>query len=157
MGFLHSWVSQTKPIPSIVTTDSHPRAWNFIGFLGLVFCYHPPPRHYVDGMSSMDILKQIDYMGAFLSFGGVALFLVGLQAGGYQYPWRSGRVLGPLISGIIMILAFPIWEWKGTKKPMVPADIFRGQKVVAISLIVVFIAGEWYEHGVSSNALVTSY
>ncbi|KAL2064448.1 hypothetical protein VTL71DRAFT_4942 [Oculimacula yallundae] len=115
--------------------------WNFIGFLGITFCYHPPPRHNTDGMSSMDILKQIDYLGAFLSFGGMTLLLVGLQAGGYQYPWSSGKVLGPLISGIILILAFPLWEWKGTKNPMVPGAIFRGQNVVAISLVVVFIAG----------------
>ena len=93
-------------------------------------------------MSSIDILRQIDYMGAFLSFGGITLLLVGLQAGSYQYPWKSVKALGPLISGIVMILAFPIWEWKGTKSPMVPWAIFEGQSVVAISLVAVFIGGE---------------
>lgn len=35
----------------------------------------------------MDIIKRIDYFGAFLRIGGITLFLVGLQGGGYQYPW----------------------------------------------------------------------
>lgn len=84
--------------------------WNFVGLVGLLLCYHPPPRHNVDGLSTTQILKRIDYVGTFLSIGGVTMFLVGLQAGGYQYPWISGKVLGPLIVGLIMIIAFPIWE-----------------------------------------------
>jgi len=124
--------------------------WNFLGFVGLIFCYHPPPRHNVDGLSSMDILKEIDYVGALLSIGGVALFLVGLQAGGYQYAWSDAKVLGPLIVGLVMILVFPFWEWKGTKHPMVPWQIFEGQSVVALSLAIVFVAGKFalrYRYG----------
>lgn len=56
--------------------------WNFLGLAGIVLCYKPPPRHNVDGMSRMQILKQIDYVGALLSIGGVTLFLVGLQVSG---------------------------------------------------------------------------
>jgi hypothetical protein len=67
--------------------------WNFLGAVGLVFCYHPPPRHLVEGLSRKDILKKIDYVGAFLSNAGFSLFLVGLQAGGYQFPWKSAEVL----------------------------------------------------------------
>ena len=63
--------------------------WNFIGLIGLLLCYHPPPRHNVDNLTTMDIIKRIDYVGALLSIGGVTLFLVGLQAGGYQYAWVS--------------------------------------------------------------------
>ena len=93
----------------------------------------------------MDIIKRIDYMGAFLSIGGVTLFLVGLQAGGYQYPWTSGKVLGPLIVGILMIIAFPIWEWYGPHEyPMMPKAIFEGQRVVALAFGIVFIAGKLY-------------
>lgn len=116
--------------------------WNFIGMIGLLFCYKPPPRHNVDGLTKMQILNQIDFMGGFLSIGGVTLFLVGLQAGGYQFPWTSGKVLGPLIVGIVMLfIAFPAWEWKGAKHPMVPKQIFEGQRVVLLAYVIVFIAG----------------
>lgn len=116
--------------------------WNFIGFIGIVLCYRPPRRDVVKGLTVGQVLKRVDYVGAFLSIGGVTLFLVGLQAGGYQFPWTDGRVLGPLISGIILLIAFPAWEvWGPHEYPMVPAVIFRGQKVVTIGFIIVFIAG----------------
>lgn len=55
--------------------------WNFVGLVGITLCYKPPPRHNVDGMSRSAILRQIDYIGGFLSIVGVTLFLVGLQVG----------------------------------------------------------------------------
>ena len=117
--------------------------WNFVSMVGIFFCYRPPPRHNVEGLTTGDILKRIDYMGAFLSIGGVTLFLVGLQAGGYQFPWTSGKVLGPLIPGAIMVILFPIWEWWGPHQyPMMPKEIFQGQRVVALAFGIVFIAGE---------------
>ena len=116
--------------------------WNFIGFAGLFFCYHPPKRHNAEGLTSRQILGRIDWFGTLLSIGGTTLFLVGLQAGGYQYPWKSGRVLGPLISGFLLIVAFPFWEWYGPHEyPLMPKVIFQGQRVVGLAYVIVFIAG----------------
>ena len=76
----------------------------------------------------MDIAKRIDYFRAFLLIGGVTLFLVGLQAGGYQFSWTSGKMLGPLVVGGLMVIAFPIWEWYGLYPyPLMPRAIFQGQ------------------------------
>lgn len=117
--------------------------WNLIGLVGLVFCYHPPPRHNVDNLTTKDILTRIDYMGAFLSIAGVTLFLVGLQAGGYPYSWTSGKVLGPLIVGIFLIIGFFLWEFYGPHEyPMLPREIFAGQRVVALAYVIVFVAGQ---------------
>lgn len=117
--------------------------WNFIGMIGLFFCYKPPPRHMHDGLSNMDIIKRIDWIGAFLSIAGVTLFLVGLQAGGYQVPWVSGRALGPLIvGGLMTFVGFPLWEVYGMHPyPMVPPKLFKGQRVVALAYVIVFVAG----------------
>ena len=116
--------------------------WNFIGLIGIVLCYRPPKREMAKGLTTAEVFKRIDYVGAFLSIGGVTLFLVGLQAGGYQYKWTDGRVLGPLISGILLLIAFPAWEvWGPHEYPMVPAAIFRGQRTVGLAFAIVFIAG----------------
>lgn len=111
-----------------------------------MLCYRPPRRENSLGLTTSQILKRIDYVGAFLSIGGVTLFLVGLQAGCYQYPWMDGRVLSPLISSIILLILFPLWEAFGPHEyPMVPSSIFQGQRVVALAFIIVFIAGmEFY-------------
>lgn len=124
-----------------------PGLWNFIGLVGLFFCYKPPPRHMADGLTAMDVVKRIDWLGTFLSIGGITLFLVGLQAGGYQVPWTSGRALGPLIvGGLMTFVVFPISQIWGTHAyPLVPAKIFKGQRVVALAYVIVFVAGmEFY-------------
>ena len=91
----------------------------------------------------MELLKRIDYVGAFLSIAGVTLFLVGLQAGGYQHAWTSGKTLGPLIVGLLTLIAFGLWEWIGPHGyPMVPKAIFKGQRVVALAFVIVFVAGK---------------
>ena len=115
--------------------------WNGLGAIGLIFAYHPPPRHNVDGLSAATILKRIDWGGAFLSITGVTLFLVGLQYGGYEVPWTDAKALAPLIVGIILIIAFPVYEYFVPEYPMAPGAIFKGQRVVVMAYIIVFIAG----------------
>src|SRR6202012_1743650 len=67
--------------------------------------------------------------------------LVALQSGGSDHPWISAYVLCMLFVGAALIAGFVIWEWKGAKYPMVPKDLFVGQRVVAIALAVAFISG----------------
>jgi len=46
--------------------------------------YWPPPRVNIEGLTKRQILQRIDYLGGFLSISGFALFLLGIQWGGYQ-------------------------------------------------------------------------
>jgi hypothetical protein len=46
-----------------------------------------------------------------------------------------------LIIGAALIAGFVVWEWKGAKFPMVPKELFAGQRVVAIALVVAFVSG----------------
>jgi len=55
-------------------------AMNFI----LIFAfYYPPPRPNSLGLSKIEILKRIDFLGGFLSLSGFAIFLMGIQWAGY--------------------------------------------------------------------------
>jgi hypothetical protein len=67
--------------------------------------------------------------------------LVALQSGGYTYPWKSAHVLCPLIIGILLIIAFVLWEWKGAKNPIVPKEIFAGQGIVGLVFGIAFVSG----------------
>jgi hypothetical protein len=49
----------------------------------LLIFYWPPPRVNSVGLTKAQILGRIDYIGGFLSVTGFALFLLGLQWGGY--------------------------------------------------------------------------
>lgn len=67
--------------------------------------------------------------------------LVALQAGGYSHPWTSAYVLAQLIIGIGLVLAWIIWEWKFAKYPMVPRELFSGQRIVGLAFFIAFVAG----------------
>lgn len=58
--------------------------WAAVGLIMTAIFYHPPPRVNSTGLSRMDVVKQIDYIGGVLSIAGMLVFMAGLQWGGYQ-------------------------------------------------------------------------
>lgn len=58
--------------------------WALVGFCFVLFFYFPPARVNSQGMSRKEVLRQIDYVGGVLSIGGMLLFMMGMQWGGYQ-------------------------------------------------------------------------
>ncbi|KAL8850235.1 MAG: hypothetical protein Q9221_004834 [Calogaya cf. arnoldii] len=116
-------------------------AWAAFGLLMTLIFYFPPPRVNSKGFSKMQILKQVDFVGGFLSVAGMLLFMAGLQWGGYQYPWRSAHVLAPLLIGAALLAAFCVWEWKFAQYPMFPARLKQNPRILILTLIITFISG----------------
>ena len=58
--------------------------WIAVGLVMTICFYFPPPRVNSQGLSKMEVLKQIDFVGGFLSIAGIVLFMASLQWGGYQ-------------------------------------------------------------------------
>ncbi|KIW16893.1 hypothetical protein PV08_04083 [Exophiala spinifera] len=115
--------------------------YNGIAFVGIALTYFPQAARRGDGASKMQILKSIDYVGGLLSIIGLTLFLVSLQAGGYSHPWSSAYVLCNLLIGIALILGFVVWEWKFATNAIVPPELFKGRRTVAVSFLVAFVGG----------------
>lgn len=74
-------------------------AWAAFGLLMTLIFYHPPPRVNSQGLSRTQVLKQIDFVGGFLSISGMLLFMAGLQWGGYQVRRATNRALESLMGG----------------------------------------------------------
>lgn len=115
--------------------------WAFIGLALTAFFYFPPPRAMTVGMSRREILRRIDYVGGLLSIGGLLLFMMGVQWGGYQYKWSSPHVLVTLILGLVMIVGFIIWEMKFVQYPMFPGKILQEPRILLLTLVITFISG----------------
>ncbi|KAH7068598.1 fungal trichothecene efflux pump [Paraphoma chrysanthemicola] len=115
--------------------------WAFIGLVLTAVFYHPPPRVNSMGMTRKQILAEIDYIGGFLSVSGMLLFMMGMQWGGYQYPWSSAHVLAPLILGAVLIVAFVLWEAYGAKHPMFPKRLRQEPRILGLTLVITFISG----------------
>ena len=74
-------------------------AWNAFGLLITIMFYFPPPRVNSVGLSRMEIISRIDFMGGLLSITGLIVFLAGLQWGGYMVSSRHPRSF--------------FWDWTG--------------------------------------------
>jgi hypothetical protein len=49
-----------------------------------------------------------------------------------------------LIIGILMVVAFVIWEWKVATLPMIPRKLFSGHRIVGMSFLVAYVAGMYF-------------
>lgn len=115
--------------------------WAFIGLVLTAVFYHPPPRAMTEGMTRREVLKRVDFIGGFLSIGGLLLFMSGIQWGGYQYKWTSAHVLAPIILGAVMFIAFVFYEMKFAKYPMFPRAIANEPRILLLTLVITFISG----------------
>ncbi|KAK5048186.1 hypothetical protein LTR84_005856 [Exophiala bonariae] len=115
--------------------------YNLVVLVGLITTYHPKGHPRMEGVTKRKIASRIDYIGALLSIIGLTILLIALQAGGYSHPWNSTFVLTQLIIGIISLGGWIVWEWKYAQYPMVPKQIFQGQRVVALAFFIAFVGG----------------
>ena len=117
-----------------------------VSAIGLFVGYRPPKRHTrLDHLSFLQKLARLDLPGCGLLTAGLTLFLTGLNLGGGIFAWASATVLATLIVGIVILLAFGIYEWKFTKTGILHHDLFRGGKdggrTFALCVGLIFIEG----------------
>jgi hypothetical protein len=74
-----------------------------------------------------DKLREIDYRGMVLFILSSTSFLIAISWGGIMFPWKSFHTLVPMILGIAGLVAFFAWEAFGSKRPMVPVQIFTSR------------------------------
>ncbi|KAF7553555.1 hypothetical protein G7Z17_g3561 [Cylindrodendrum hubeiense] len=55
-------------------------------------------------------MKTMDLVGAFLSLAWAIPLIFALQEGGDRYEWNSGVIIGTLVTGVVMLILFALWE-----------------------------------------------
>ncbi|KAH7057433.1 putative MFS drug transporter [Macrophomina phaseolina] len=85
-------------------------------------------------------LKAVDFIGAFLALGGSAVLVLALTWAGGEYEWRSAHVIASFVVGFVVCVLFVLWQWRGTKVPLVPLHIFKS-KVVNGASVTMFVNG----------------
>jgi hypothetical protein len=117
-----------------------------LAILGLFFGYKPPKRHSrYDHLSFWQKLLKLDITGSFLLAVGLSLFLVGLNLGGGLYSWTNVRTLSTFVIGLVVLIVFGLFEWKGTKSPLIDHRLFKGGRnegrTFALCLVLICIEG----------------
>jgi hypothetical protein len=108
--------------------------------------YRPKKRHTVhDSRSFLQKIAALDLVGVGLFASGLTLFLAGLNLGDGLFAWTNAKVLATLIVGIVTLIAFFMYEWKGTKTGIAHHDLFRSTvsavRTFSILIALVFIEG----------------
>ncbi|TAQ90467.1 hypothetical protein B7494_g1209 [Chlorociboria aeruginascens] len=93
-----------------------------VAIMGLLYIAVPPSQ--VRGKTS-DKIKMIDWTGLLINIAAVLLLLIPISEGGALYAWDSSLVIGMLIVGGLLAIAFVIHEWKFAKLPMMPIRLFQ--------------------------------
>lgn len=119
--------------------------WGAAG-IGILAGYRPPKRHTaLDHLSLWQKLGYLDFLGFGLLAAGLSLLLTGLDLGGGLYGWTDAPVLVTLILGIVILIAFGVYEWKGTKTGIFHPDLFgRGagaRRTFLICVSLIFVEG----------------
>ena len=115
--------------------------WNVITLAILVVFYRPPPRVNSLGLTRREMIRRIDFVGGALIITGLVFFLVGLNWGGQDYPWKSAHVLSFLLIGVLLMFLFGLWEFFGTRYPLFPRRIIHAPRPFFCMLFVIFAAG----------------
>jgi EmrB/QacA subfamily drug resistance transporter len=83
--------------------------------------------------------RKIDWVGAGLIVLAIVPLLLGLSWGGNQFAWSSPQVVSALVTGLVMVIVFVLYESR-IPNPILPLAVFRN-RVVGIGLIVSFLTG----------------
>ncbi|KAI5861006.1 fungal trichothecene efflux pump [Durotheca rogersii] len=126
--------------------------WRWIFIIYIIFMvpgtvlfylfYFPPSFTQMHGKTTtkLDEVKKIDFAGVFLLVAGLALFLLGISWGGQPLAWNSPTILGLLITGFVLLVAFVLYEiYGGVQRPIIPMHFFKDLRgftpIVVISAI----------------------
>jgi EmrB/QacA subfamily drug resistance transporter len=83
--------------------------------------------------------RPIDYVGTALLTASVTPLLLALTWGGSEHAWGSATIVGLLVGGGVLLLAFLAWEARAPD-PILPLRLFRN-RVVSVSTASMFVVG----------------
>ncbi|KAF4943258.1 hypothetical protein FGADI_13528 [Fusarium gaditjirri] len=104
----------------------------------------PKQKNPSQDSSWMSCVNDLDPLGTICFLPGVVCLLLALQWGGTKYPWSSGKVIGVLALGVVLLAAFiAVQMWKGDKAT-VPPRIFRQRTLVSASIFTLLLSAAYF-------------
>lgn len=98
------------------------------------------------GLPTAQAFRELDYVGAILFTASATLTLVGIVYT-TTLPSKDPKVIGTLVSGFVILVAFALWEtFAPLKQPLTPTHVFtrdKGRELTA-PFIVGFVVTMFY-------------
>ena len=103
--------------------------------------YNPLVRPSQLGLTTMEKMKKLDWIGYVLLASGLVLFCVGLSWSQNPYQWTDAHILAPFLTGVALIIVLAVYETKFKKDGMFHHGLFSQGWNFVIALICVFVEG----------------
>lgn len=103
-------------------------------------CYNPPPRELQVSLSLHEKLRRLDWIGFVLLTPGLTLFSMALAWSQNPYSWKDVQILATFIIGMVLLLAFTVYEWRFKDDGMFHHALFQNRNF-ALTLGLIFAEG----------------
>jgi hypothetical protein len=80
---------------------------------------------YAERPSLKERFLRVDWFGMALFLASTCSLLIGITAGGTQFPWNSWRTLIPVIFGLVGLVLALLWERFSAPKPFLRLSLFQ--------------------------------
>ena len=143
MGGMFGIASVCGPLLGGAFTDKLTWRWCFyvnlpfgaVTVLAVLLFFKPPSRPAIAGLSFLDRVKKIDWLGLLCFIPSIVSLLLALQWGGSTYAWSDGRIIGLFVVFGVMGIAFVLVEYWKKDDATVPPRVIMQRSVAA---------GAWY-------------
>lgn len=98
--------------------------------------------------STLEKLRQLDFIGGFIIIGSLTCLLLALQWGGATYPWANGRIIALFVISFVSFVVFGFWETRLGDGALFPMRLLKRKA---------FIASLWFGFGISSGMWIILY
>jgi hypothetical protein len=96
---------------------------------GIWLFFKPPKRAKVDKLTWQQKFKEFDTPGTIALLPAIVSLLLALQWGGSKYPWRSGRIIGLLVTFGVLAIIFAVIQIKRGEKATIPLRILMQRSI----------------------------
>ncbi|KAH8664341.1 major facilitator superfamily transporter [Xylariales sp. PMI_506] len=121
------------------------------GLAALVFCFIKVPELTVKPPLTLSSLRktisELDLPGFALFAPAAIMFLLALQFGGNDYPWRSPTIIGLFCGAGVTGILFGLWESHMGDRAMIPGNIVMNRIVLTSTLQSMFLMSTIYVGG----------
>ncbi|CAK7199182.1 hypothetical protein SEUCBS139899_001855 [Sporothrix eucalyptigena] len=121
--------------------------------LGLLLFYWPPKMQRSEEEAHMtfwDYVWACDPIGSLLFVASATLMLLALDWGGGTYSWSNAHVAAPLAVGLVLLVLFGVYEWKGRSDGLLAHVFFRQNANFALSVFAFAVEGWIFYSAVNS-------